>query len=214
MRLRIATIVYMRPLDCRRARWESGYRSGAGKVRPDGKLKQLPDLIEAEKGDIRIFISNQRPQMDNVTAGHIFVYGTLMRRFQNAAAIRLRRNASFIGTATLSGKLFNLGAYPGVLLSQDAGSVVHGEVFRLSGNGQLLRFLDQYESCAQDDPQPHFYRREITLARLASGGHLPVWVYALINAPAGLYAIPTGRFSGAARRRLRKPLLEAPPMFG
>ncbi len=152
--------------------------------------------------------------MNNVTAGHLFVYGTLMRRFQNAAAIRLRRDASFIGAATLNGQLFNLGAYPGVLLSRNARTLVHGEVFRLSGNGQLLQFLDRYESCAQDDPQPHLYRREITLVRLAGGEHLPVWVYALIEAPARLYAIPTGRFNGAARRRLRKPLLEAPPMFG
>lgn len=151
---------------------------------------------------------------NRVIAHHLFVYGTLMRRFHNTAARRLRRDAVFVCTATVSGKLFNLGAYPGLLLTHETGRFVHGEVYRLTGPGQLLRFLDQYEECAPNDPEPHLYRREMTQASLAGGGQLPVWVYVLTEAPAGRPFIPAGRFGGGGRRSLRQPLLEAPPLFG
>jgi gamma-glutamylcyclotransferase (GGCT)/AIG2-like uncharacterized protein YtfP len=150
---------------------------------------------------------------NGVIATHLFVYGTLMRRFHNPAARRLRRDALFVCTATVSGKLYNLGAYPGLHLTREGACTAHGEVYRLTGGGQLLHFLDGYEGCAPDDPEPHTYRREVAHAALAGGGQLPVWVYALIEAPASRPVIPAGRFGGGSRRSLRQPLLEAPPLF-
>ena len=47
----------------------------------------------------------------------LFVYGTLMRVSRAAMGVRprarLNREARFVGAATVHGRLFDLGAYPG-----------------------------------------------------------------------------------------------------
>jgi gamma-glutamylcyclotransferase (GGCT)/AIG2-like uncharacterized protein YtfP len=131
---------------------------------------------------------------------HLFVYGTLMCCFQSAPARRLRRDTCFTGAATVNGILFDLGAYPGIHLLPNSRRLVYGEVYRVDRKLRLLHFLDQYEGCAPGDPLPHLYRREVTMARLASGRRLPVWVYALTGTGALKRPIPSGRFAAAARR--------------
>src|SRR5260221_2797371 len=76
----------------------------------------------------------------------LFVYGTLRSTAQNPFAIRLRSQAVLLGLARVRGALYNLGAHPGMIVSNSAGCV-RGEVYRLPDEHMLVE-LDEYEGSA------------------------------------------------------------------
>ena len=72
----------------------------------------------------------------------VFVYGTLRRGSAGAMSIRFP-NSKFIADAKVSGSLYDLGAYPG-LLSNESNSLVIGEVYEV--DDELLIGLDEFEA--------------------------------------------------------------------
>jgi gamma-glutamylcyclotransferase (GGCT)/AIG2-like uncharacterized protein YtfP len=72
----------------------------------------------------------------------IFVYGSLRSGASSAMAARFP-GSRFIGDATVRGSLYDLGAYPGLLLNESNGLVV-GEVFQV--DDEVLRELDDFEA--------------------------------------------------------------------
>lgn len=81
----------------------------------------------------------QTVQPDTSTR-HVFVYGTLRRGEQRDITF-LRPAPQWAGSASLQGVLYDLGAYPGVVLGGPGW--VLGEVFRIGP--QLERQLDEIE---------------------------------------------------------------------
>jgi gamma-glutamylcyclotransferase (GGCT)/AIG2-like uncharacterized protein YtfP len=73
----------------------------------------------------------------------IFVYGTLRSEFNNPYARLLRRQASLIGPAVLTGSIYRLRHYP-AFRPEPAGKV-RGEVYRLNQPVETLKALDEYE---------------------------------------------------------------------
>jgi gamma-glutamylcyclotransferase (GGCT)/AIG2-like uncharacterized protein YtfP len=72
----------------------------------------------------------------------VFVYGTLRRG--NVGAMWQRfTNAKFVDNAKVSGSLYDLGAYPGLLLDDSNSSVV-GEVYEV--DDAILNELDEFEA--------------------------------------------------------------------
>lgn len=71
----------------------------------------------------------------------VFVYGTLRRGGARAMSIRFP-NSQFIADAKVSGSLYDLGAYPGLVLN-DSNSLVVGEVYEV--DDELLKELDDFE---------------------------------------------------------------------
>jgi gamma-glutamylcyclotransferase (GGCT)/AIG2-like uncharacterized protein YtfP len=85
------------------------------------------------------------PEVNAVTAPsklarHVFVYGTLRKGDANDINC-LAPKPQFIGLARVNGRMFHLGAYPGVLLG--AQSQVLGEVYLIEP--ELERVLDEIE---------------------------------------------------------------------
>lgn len=74
------------------------------------------------------------------TTRHVFVYGTL-RRGDVRDITRLRPVPRFIGMASVAGVLYDLGPYPGVVLTGPGR--VRGEVYAISAD--LERQLDAIE---------------------------------------------------------------------
>ena len=74
---------------------------------------------------------------------HVFVYGTLRRGGTNDIN-RLSPPPRFKGTAQVTGRLFSLGAYPGIQLG--AGGMVVGEVYAIAS--ELEGVLDEIEGLA------------------------------------------------------------------
>lgn len=75
----------------------------------------------------------------------IFVYGTLKRAYSNEYARFLHSNSVFLGEASVKGRLYLLGWYPGLVLSPD-GYEVYGEVYEVKHNlPEVTEMLDEYE---------------------------------------------------------------------
>lgn len=88
---------------------------------------------------------------------HVFVYGTL-RRGECNDITRLRPAPRWLGRARVCGTLYDLGAYPGMLLGGDGW--VHGEVYAIEP--ELEQQLDCIEEVAPV-PSGEYHRREVVV---------------------------------------------------
>ena len=111
---------------------------------------------------------------------YLFVYGTLKKGNMNPAAIHLHLHAKWIGEGVMSGRLYQLGDYPGAHYLYGAKEEVKGEVFEMN-DLNLLTMLDEYEGIGPDIPKPHEYVRQLCPIRKGEV-ELLCWVY-LYNWP-------------------------------
>ena len=118
----------------------------------------------------------------------LLAYGTLMRGFRLHAL--LERRATYLGEASTSGLLFDLGSYPAALKS--ATGTIHGEVYRLT-DPDLLRALDSAEGSQ--------YHREQAGIELASGGTVWAYVYWYVGPLEGAVPVPGGDYRAHAPAR-------------
>ncbi|MCM3872105.1 MAG: gamma-glutamylcyclotransferase [Pyrinomonadaceae bacterium] len=72
----------------------------------------------------------------------VFVYGTLRRGDAGAMSVRFP-NSKFIADAKVKGSLYDLGAYPGLVLDE-SNSMVIGEVYEVDDD--ILNKLDDFEA--------------------------------------------------------------------
>ena len=72
----------------------------------------------------------------------VFVYGTLRRGGAGAMSVRFP-GAKFVAEAKVSGSLYDLGAYPGLLLDESDSQVL-GEVYEV--DDAILNELDDFEA--------------------------------------------------------------------
>lgn len=130
---------------------------------------------------------------------HLFVYGTLMSVATGALGglerQRLARGATTLGAAWVTGQLYDLGGYPGVVLAdEERGAVVHGEVMRLADPDAVFRWLDTYEEVTPGGSRSDLYQRILTRATLTDGTRLGCWIYAMRRVPDGLKMLSNGRW--------------------
>ena len=117
-----------------------------------------------------------------------------MRGFDHPMARLLAANADFVGEASCRGRLYRIQHYPGLVLSDDAADLVHGELFRLRQPAPMLREFDMYEACGEGFAPPTEYVREMLKVTPADGGVSEAWTY-LYNWPVTEAArIASGRF--------------------
>ena len=110
-------------------------------------------------------------------AEYLFVYGTLMSSIEHPMSKYLSSNATFIGRGYISGTLYDLGEYPGLLDAEDKNSQVFGEIFDICGKVALLRRIDEYEGCGKSQPKPHLYERRSVSVKLTSEQDIMAWTY-------------------------------------
>jgi gamma-glutamylcyclotransferase (GGCT)/AIG2-like uncharacterized protein YtfP len=130
------------------------------------------------------------------TSRHLFVYGTLMKVGAGALGTaergRLFRESRHLGVAAMSGaELFDLGQYPGLSDSADAGNLVHGEVIELFDTDRTFIWLDDYEGLG---PQSE-YVRELRRVLVVGERELDAWVYLLRHAGDPRQRILPGRWA-------------------
>jgi len=97
----------------------------------------------------------------------LFVYGTLRPFADVEMAKWLRCNARYLGLATTPGRLYDLGAYPGMRAARGRRERVVGDVYRIT-NARVFRVLDRYEAR---------FLRERCIVHLARGGRKVAWAY-------------------------------------
>jgi len=108
---------------------------------------------------------------------YLFVYGTLMSTAAHPMGARLAREAVNLGPATIAGRLYDLGKWPGLRDCDDARSIVHGEVYALNDASRSLDWLDAYEGIHPAAPPLTEYVRARRTVRLSDGRELTAWVY-------------------------------------
>ncbi len=117
----------------------------------------------------------------------LFIYGTLHPDRAPAAIAATVRLLKPLGRATIRGRRYELGEYPGVVLTEEAGTLVCGELFLLPDPPQaaaVLAKLDAYEDFRPADPAGSLFLRERTIATLEDGTQRACWVYTY-NRPVG-----------------------------
>jgi len=97
----------------------------------------------------------------NEAERHVFVYGTLRRGEANDIH-RLLPPPRFVGQAVIAGVMYDLGAYPGVVLGP--GGTVTGEVYAIEP--ALERVLDEIEEIYPQQ-RDEYFKREV---RVTVGG--------------------------------------------
>ena len=118
----------------------------------------------------------------------LFIYGTLHPDRAPAAiastARLLKPFGGEINRATIQARLYDLGAYPGVVLSEDPSDTVAGELFILPGGpdaAAILARLDDYEDFRPSDPASSLFLRQQVLATFQDGPNagteIACWVY-------------------------------------
>jgi gamma-glutamylcyclotransferase (GGCT)/AIG2-like uncharacterized protein YtfP len=146
-------------------------------ARPEMLARPVP-----AKGALSFWLvpSSVVDQVETQTGGFVFVYGTLKRGHGNHRLM----TGTFLGEDRISGKLYDLGAYPAV---GRADGVVHGEVYLVDGD--TMARLDRLEGI------PHLYQR----VRVWTWTGIHAWVYMM--APERLRkerAIASGRWEARA----------------
>ena len=116
-----------------------------------------------------------------MTRHSVFVYGSLRSGSPRSMTMRFP-NSKFVAVAKVSGSLYDLGEYPGLILN-DSNSPVIGEVYEV--DDELLNELDDFEAssnyvrkqvevsvgadtrkCWTYEPDPEFY----SLSKLITSG--------------------------------------------
>lgn len=124
---------------------------------------------------------------------HLFVFGTLLSGYDHPMARLVAQSCDLVGTAHCQGRMYLAAHYPGMLLSDDPGDQVFGELYRMRDADELLRVLDDYEGFGADHPQPNEFVRERVRVML-DGAAYEAWTY-LFNRPVtNLPRIMSGRF--------------------
>lgn len=128
---------------------------------------------------------------------HIFVYGTLRSDAGVREAELLTKNARGLGKGTVHARMYDLGEYPGIELSDDERDVVVGELYELPADsaGRVLESLDAYEGIGGTDPSPVLYERVPVSVQLGPRKRVTAWAYVLKSGTSEYPRIPTGDYS-------------------
>jgi len=109
-------------------------------------------------------------------ANSLFVYGTLRPGHAPREIAHIVDQLTLIGDGTVRARLYDLGAYPGIILDEQA-PAIPGVVLSLPPNEALLAQLDAYEGFISTHPEASLFRRVLTTVTLADGTLTTCWVY-------------------------------------
>ncbi|MBS1524245.1 MAG: gamma-glutamylcyclotransferase [Bacteroidetes bacterium] len=126
----------------------------------------------------------------------LFVYGTLLDR-SNQYGVYLKDNSILCSKGKINGRLYDIGEYPGAVLTSEGEEYVYGLVFKLKDPEEALVVLDEYEGFGADQPQPNEFIRVLTRAETQSG-LVDCWIYVYNMPYQNLPRIASGNYLGIA----------------
>lgn len=109
----------------------------------------------------------------------LFVYGTLRRNSGHLMAERLAGDATFVGEATIAGRLYHTGTFPATVAPSTPDDRVVGDVWAIpdATAESVLAMLDQYEGYAPDARFGSLFVRVRMPIYFGDGSEQEAWVY-------------------------------------
>lgn len=99
----------------------------------------------------------------------VAVYGTLR---YGGSANSLMRGAKLMGSDTVKGSLYNMGAFPA--FKRDSKQIVVVDLYKLpEDGGELLKRMDRYEGFVDGHPDESLYTRQ----QIITDNGIVCWVY-------------------------------------
>jgi gamma-glutamylcyclotransferase (GGCT)/AIG2-like uncharacterized protein YtfP len=109
-------------------------------------------------------------------AEFLFVCGTLRPKLLTPQVKPLLGRFRHVSAATVRGRLYHLGEYPGAVLAETDG-VIHGDLLELFDAPGLWPELDAYESFKPNDLPGSLFVRTRCQAWLPDGPSHVCWIY-------------------------------------
>lgn len=129
-----------------------------------------------------------------MTPRFLFAYGTLLPGLAPSVIADVVNTLRVVGPASVPGRLYDLGEYPGCALDAECGRSIHGILLEMSDLAVLER-LDWYEGyAAHDDAGDSLFARTTCDATLADGRVVRAWIYVYGRDLSGARLIEGGRY--------------------
>ena len=129
---------------------------------------------------------------------HLFAYGSLRRNSQHFMARVLNGKGSFICEASVCGRLYELGEYPGSIPSDTPRDKIFGELYLLPDSPEFLEILDHFEGFDAHNPDHCEFVRKTTQVTTDSGETVDAWIYWYSGACSEERRIVSGNYSAMA----------------
>jgi gamma-glutamylcyclotransferase (GGCT)/AIG2-like uncharacterized protein YtfP len=126
---------------------------------------------------------------------YLFLYGTLKPNEAASEVAETVKTLRHVGSATVPGRLYDFGDYPGAVIDQAAESSIKGELFELPNDDSTLKVLDDYEEFSRTDRKNSLFVRIRTVATVQGGRRLNAWVYVYNRNPGNARQIASGDYS-------------------
>jgi len=108
---------------------------------------------------------------------YLFLYGTLLPEYAPDEIAREVRQLHHVGCASVRGRLYDLGQYPGAILDASTGMKIYGQLFVLPTDQRILHALDTYEGFEPSNTKSSLFIRQNATVALSDGRTVQCWVY-------------------------------------
>lgn len=132
--------------------------------------------------------------------GYMFIYGTLSPRLAPPEIEPTVRKLRRVGRGFIRGRLFDLGEYPGAILTRN-GQPIKGQIFELPNEPGILDRLDEFEGYDPARPKSSLFVRRRRRAELEDGRKIFCWVYAYNRPLRAARLVQSGDYSRVRTHR-------------
>jgi gamma-glutamylcyclotransferase (GGCT)/AIG2-like uncharacterized protein YtfP len=126
---------------------------------------------------------------------YLFLYGTLMQHESDEEMALVVNRLNRIGSASVRGRLYDFGDYPGAVVDPSSNTSVRGELVELPDDESFLHTLDRYEEFDPTNPQHSLFVRTKVRIQLTDGRNVDAWMYVYNKHPGDAPIITGGTYS-------------------
>jgi gamma-glutamylcyclotransferase (GGCT)/AIG2-like uncharacterized protein YtfP len=125
---------------------------------------------------------------------YLFAYGTLQPDHVAEEIASTVARFRTVGRGHVRGSLYDLGEYPGAILSASSQKRIIGTVFELPEDPDVLKQLDEYEGFDPRKPAASLFVRKLHPVTLAAGRTVRCWVYEYNGNPESARLLANGSY--------------------
>lgn len=130
---------------------------------------------------------------------YLFLYGTLLQgNSPDKEIARIVKRLPRVGAASVRGRLYDFGDFPGAVVDPSSNSFVRGELVELpDDDNNILQALDKYEEFDSANPQKSLFVRSKVDIKTADGRLIEGWIYVYNKNPGDAPLIRGGNYANS-----------------